>query len=445
MLESKENTNSTSSHEEQSSNNHIEKPEWLKKLEAESWQPELVVSGVAIFATLSLPQHLITITDFCLATFSEAYFGIISLSQQYVTIIAYLLALNFIAHFVIRVTWIGFLGLSSVYPDGINFAKLPYSDYIKERYKEDFPNIQYMTERLDKYASVIFGFTAGLTMIIVSMYIFFLLLFILIQLIGLALPDGFLKENLFEILGGTFMIIISSASILNLKRFRDNLPLQKFYYRYTQIVGRLIFTFFFKPSQYIVLTFISQVDLKKLSGLYFGYCMFLGLLAGIITSSNDRYFLDIESSFPHFNYTAKSYTVFPDYYENLRPTNKRITWMTLSSDEIEADDFLKVFIPQLGVDKSQLKKTCAEWSTKEDNKREIRMNCFVDLHELYINDSLLNELQFNTYRHPNRDEYGILTYLDVSNLKRGRHILKVERNLGEGEEKRILEVPFWVK
>jgi len=35
-----------------------EKPTWLQVLEAKSWQAELIVSGIAIFGSLQLPELL---------------------------------------------------------------------------------------------------------------------------------------------------------------------------------------------------------------------------------------------------------------------------------------------------------------------------------------------------------------------------------------------------
>lgn len=421
--------------------NQINKPDWFKNLEAESWQPELVVSGIAIFATLSAPVYINDFSDLCFSSLPEDVFGGIRMTQQYLTIIVYLLALNFALHFAIRVTWIGFIGLTSVYPEGISFEKLPYSDYIKSKYKEDFPNIYKITKQLDDYASMIFGFSAGLTMIIISTFSFVTILFFLSKLIGFFLPVGFLKDNLFDIFGGFFILIALAASVLNLKYFHKNEAAQRFYYKYMQVFSKVIFAFFYRPVQYIVLTFISHVNLKKLMGLYFGYSLFLGLIAGIVMAASGRSFMR-STAFNHsFNYTAKPYTVFPDYYENLRPTNKRITWSTLSSDVIK-DDFLKVFIPQLGVDKPQLK-TCEGWDTEEDNKREIRVNCFANLHQISINDTVLTDIEFMSYRHPNKSEYGIITYLDSDKLKMGKNILKIERTLEGEEEPRVTEIPFW--
>ena len=52
-------------------NRNNEKPSWLLKLEQESWQAELIVSGVAILGTLQLPNLVDRLGQWALIYFSE--------------------------------------------------------------------------------------------------------------------------------------------------------------------------------------------------------------------------------------------------------------------------------------------------------------------------------------------------------------------------------------
>ena len=47
------------------------KPKWLRALETQSLQAELVISGLAIFGSLQLPSLLNNLVDYCLFNFQK--------------------------------------------------------------------------------------------------------------------------------------------------------------------------------------------------------------------------------------------------------------------------------------------------------------------------------------------------------------------------------------
>ncbi|MEM6806852.1 MAG: hypothetical protein AAF696_35955, partial [Bacteroidota bacterium] len=92
---------------------------WLRKLADESWQAELIISGIAIVGALSLPELITKVSNWCFGTFAEDKFFLLGMIIMYLYIMAGGLIAAFLIHFFIRVLWIGMLGLSSVYPEGV--------------------------------------------------------------------------------------------------------------------------------------------------------------------------------------------------------------------------------------------------------------------------------------------------------------------------------------
>ena len=117
------------------------KPKWLRALETQSWQAELVISGLAIFGSLQLPSLLNNLVDYCLFNFSEEYMEVFFFLFIYPYFAATILIFSFIAHLILRALWIGMLGLVSVYPNGINPDQDFFSkDYMKKFLKE-YPKV----------------------------------------------------------------------------------------------------------------------------------------------------------------------------------------------------------------------------------------------------------------------------------------------------------------
>ena len=89
------------------------KPKWMRVLEKQSWQAELVISGVAIFGSLQLPSALQDFIDFCIYYVSDEMMGLVYIFILYLGLIIPVLIINFILHFILRALWIGMLGLSN--------------------------------------------------------------------------------------------------------------------------------------------------------------------------------------------------------------------------------------------------------------------------------------------------------------------------------------------
>lgn len=140
---------------------------WLRKLADESWQAELIISGIAIVGSLSLPGLITKVSNWCLITFAEDKFFLIGMMLMYLYIMAGGLIAAFLIHFFIRVLWIGMLGLSSVYPEGIKPIKT-YSDTFNENMLKEFPDIEAFSHKLDQRGSLIFSIASAMCMVVIS-------------------------------------------------------------------------------------------------------------------------------------------------------------------------------------------------------------------------------------------------------------------------------------
>jgi hypothetical protein len=89
-----------------------------------TWEVELLISGVAVFAMLQLPGWLDN-GMFALAPRLGAAWGdLLKLLYIYARSAAMILAATFVIHLLLRARWIALVGMHSVYPDGIRWDRL---------------------------------------------------------------------------------------------------------------------------------------------------------------------------------------------------------------------------------------------------------------------------------------------------------------------------------
>ena len=99
-------------------------PKWIKKFQRIGWEPEILISGGLLFTLLQVPSTLIQLKNFLTPTEAPGIpptLGFFALGISALTI-------GFSFHLITKAFWIALLALKSVYPDGINFTKLNYSE-----------------------------------------------------------------------------------------------------------------------------------------------------------------------------------------------------------------------------------------------------------------------------------------------------------------------------
>ena len=132
------------------------KPKWLRRLERESWQAELIISGAAIFGTLQLPYILEQSQYYLLLNYDRSALKLWFFATSYWALFVYGLIILFIFHFAVRAIWIGLVGLNSIYPEGIVENNLTSKDF-QEKIQKEYGDIDGFIAQLDRLASGLFG------------------------------------------------------------------------------------------------------------------------------------------------------------------------------------------------------------------------------------------------------------------------------------------------
>ena len=445
-------------------NNQIE--EWLKKLQQESWQLELLVSGFTIFLLFTgniafeeyfddLPYRY-NVNDSFL-TFIYLFIGLLGWAIK-------ALILFLILHLMLRGFWIGAIGLRSV-QNQVNFEDLRYSEIFTKRLKSKVTNLDNLVTRLDEICSVIFAFSFLVISMFLSfgLYLLFYGIMAVILLYATRIAPGPL-ETFANIIAGfgllTFLItgimyLVDYFTLGFLKKFNW---LSKIYMPFYRFYGIITISGISRSIYYYL---ISKFSKKRIRSFYL-VAMVIFLASWFFRYDQYIYYPSQESLFSFEN----------NYYDNLRPENHHVNTVSIRN-HIISNGFIELFIRYDPQDNPLIAAKCPKFEPiknegfnprfkmkiqsnglniqnqnfSDEDQKEL-LNCLSSIYSVSIDDFVLTGLTFFFHDHNQHGQAGLYTMIPVDSLENGLHQLAIGQDDFSGEEiisnGKKSHVPFWV-
>ena len=161
-----------------SNRNNNERLSWLDRVRTNSWESEILIVGFVLIILLQTIDYFEVLRNNQL--YLNSYWGgmvsvvnsiLVPIIIHVLFISNYVLVISLSIYLIMRGFWVAVIGLSSVFPKGINVKKLNYSDYYKSKlYKYDIDNYSVI---IDKICSSIFSISFLIIMFIISLTFFF--------------------------------------------------------------------------------------------------------------------------------------------------------------------------------------------------------------------------------------------------------------------------------
>lgn len=419
-------------HPDQTATNHSEKRDWLRRLEQESWQSELVISGVAIYGSLQLNDSVSGLVGWSIDFFSTSSHQFLYLFFIYLFVGTTALTWCFVLHFILRALWVGLVGLNSVFPQGINLDTTSYPRDFMERIKQEFPsNNEDNIHRLDDFCSTIFAVCALTVMIFLAINTDVVLLLGLHYLLSQLMSPGAVEW----ILTGILIFVTASSvaqMILKSKWIQKNSSLAKWYYPLYHLSSRMLLHVFYRPITRLSFTFATNL---KWSSYLLGLFLFVLIImfSGTLKLAQSQALMLASPSLFEGKFSREDRLV-PDHYEDQRSAQHGRILSVLIPGMLIKDPFLKVFVPVMGHESMTIDSVCGQWkhndalseAANKQERRKFTLECYGQYHRFYLNDSLYTP-KIRFFDHPNEHEPGILTYLPLAHLPAGEHVLRVEK------------------
>lgn len=422
-------------------------PKWLRRLHKESWQAELIISGLAIFGALRLPVAFNHLVDFLIAKLTpELYYLGFCISICFSLAISLLTVILFL-HFVLRAYWVGLIGLNSVYPAGYQKEGNYYSPFYMEKMIEYIPSIRSSIKKLDNVCSTLFAGACGFAMMYCSVAIMLTLLLIITNLliprvgVEIAFIPIFIWGAAIAVQG-----IIGALAVS--KKLKQNQSFQHFYFKLSKATSYLLFPGIFKSISQLMLTFYSnfKYDLNffrvgivmVVAGLYM--TSFEDKSNLLVLSRGEDYFENLKSDDYHRN----------NFYLDKVSHDSKVVNPIIPS-EIISGSIMKLFIPVFTSEQKMQDDLCGEYVKDEaldrsENKLKrwaFQSSCCQRYIKVTINGQAY-DLDMPLHQLNHKSERGVMTHIPTTYFIKGKNEIRVTKiKNAQGESFREYRIPFW--
>lgn len=422
--------------------------ELLDKLQQESWQLELLISGFAIFGLFTSLEPLRIYHQEAVASesYTKFFYLVAGLSCK-------VLIINLIIHVVLRGLWIGAIGLRYVSGD-IDYDSLNYKKRFTNHLKNKVGSFDKYIGNLENYCSILFAVT--------FLYLFYIISFFTLFLVFFLAGALFVDSGIFpEILGfgllGIFSFFFFSLCLIVFIDFVTQGYLKKkewtsfLYLPLYKVFSVLTLSFLYRP---LVYNFLDNKFGRKLLFILFP----IYIVAFYLSTVNN-----VRSNYiVHDAYSSKNYTNNINYLNTLEE-GQYIRKAAIESKVISTS-YLQVFIPFRKNMEDIILDQNKNLAPIKD-RRGFRSNLFSSDVSDKLKDSLqsnyLNAFK-NTY-HLKIDELyvasdfliseknhqlGLETVIPLKNIEEGKHLLHVSRFITSKktkglEKENVIQIPFW--
>jgi hypothetical protein len=439
----------------------------LKKagqLTSPTWELELFLSGALVFATLQLPDVVARIFSGLEPHMAGATRTVVNNIGIYARAIAYTLLITFTVHLIGRAQWVALIGLQSVYPAGVRWDEMKMGPIARKMYEERTPNLSRGIAALDNFCSIVFS----VGMLFVVLFVFSATLVTVMGGLAWVLARVFTGGQHIQFyliaLFAVFVLIPVSASFID-KRMGQRLVPGNTGYRIVH--GLLRFTMVINMARIAgptMWTLMSNVGRKKVLA-----AIYVGLTGIIILSAADMLLRRGALGINNYDFYGPSlaHGVSNDHYENQRPPNANARAPIIQSDIIR-DPYVRLFIPyspqrhniallracpglrplqpqglQLGVERPV-----------PDSLAVPALRCLATIHAVRLDGAALSNLDFAFHEHTATGLRGVVAYIPVDSLPRGRHVITVmpvppaelptdSAALANAVWKQPFVIPFW--
>ncbi|GLR16674.1 hypothetical protein [Portibacter lacus] len=316
---------------------------WLETLQQESWQLELLISGLALFGIFEAKVLLDSLESYISIQFLRG--SALLAVNIFVFLLKgswYIFLINLLIHIVLRGLWIGAIGLRYVSQD-INYDELRFSAYFKKLYTRRYESFDDYIEDLEKLCSVIFAYTFLLFFILISACLFVVWPVVFLSFLGEQI--GALLALIYVLLG---MIVFIDFIFLNpFKRMEDKWfsIVYGFIFR---VFSTITLSFIFRP---LLLNFLDNKFTRKL----FLFSIPYGIIIIIILPQLSGETISYIPSFKNESLKSLAYSehsINPYLYDDLRPEgNETINSFSMKSFHVDGS-ILEFFVRHIKKDEN---------------------------------------------------------------------------------------------
>jgi len=392
---------------------------------APTWEVELLISGVAVFAMLQLPGWLDDAMFALSPRLNDDWQMVVKLSYFYAKSAAVVLAVTFALHLLLRAQWIALVGMHSVYPQGIRLERMRMGPIQRAVEAETPDSTEEAIERADNRASVVFAIGVSVALMIVFVCVSFcgglLLVTLLTQVFQWRADPVGVMFVAFAALMLPFMAVATFdhtyAHRLDPggRAHRMVASVLRFYTRIG--MGR--------RNNHIIALLTSNEGERRMMALVVG-----SMVLAILVVAASYVAMREPSAFGNYGQfpDGDARVVNPAHYDDRRNAVRTDALPYLQSAVIEGP-YLALVVPYRPDRlEAAMRKQCGHAASLEDDALAVaRLACLQALHPVVLDGKPVADLAYEATRDARTGRPALLAMIDVRALPAGRHELRIAR------------------
>ena len=414
---------------------------------APTWEVELLISGVAIFAMLQLPGWLDDGMFALEPRLGRDWRMIAVLAYFYSKSAAIVLACTFALHLLLRAQWIALMGVHSVFPRGIHFDDARMGPIQREIEAGQTGSTEEAIERADNRASVVFAIGVSVALIIAIVCIVFcttlLVATLLTNLVGLQVETFVVVGGLFMLLMLPYLLAIGVDQHLK-ERIRPGTPTHRLVAKVIGLYTRLGMG---RRSNHILATLLSNQGEKRTMVLVFGIML-------VAISSVSLIYVAMQSGNPIGSYSlfpsARALEIDDAHYDDRRDATRDQAVPYIASMVVDGP-YLQLTVPYEPRRDGPALRSCKQPEEgKTAEQAQALLACLQSTRSVLLDGKLVEGLRYEIASDPRTDRPALLAMIDVRALAPGRHELLVGRPLVQDSRRdskdpayRHYRIVFW--
>lgn len=378
----------------------IDRPSWLKRVQENSWEPEILISGISLAFIFAFPAQIYELATYFIQERGVNFIGGL-LVFIYLSFVVNTYKIFFVMHLCLRFAWVGTVGLSYAFPRGVIKENL-----FKISQNQEFRQPNELVLRLERICSMAFGFPLMLSLI-----------FLPITAYLMVMGAIYLWLNLpFIVVYGLFLfsLLIPVFALLNGKKNKHKTGYT------TSLVGS------------ISAAYASNIGKWK-TNIYF-----LGILAiSIPFVISDSKGIMMYANAAQIDIETEEWINESNFQLSKSVNNRRFARAQFESSQVGKDQAV-LFVAYYKEDESHIRKLNEHHSFALDSLA-FTLESDPDLYKVYLNDSLIVTPPWQKVLVNQSNQKAYKTYIPLNNLDTGFHTLRLEKvslvdfGLGKGK------------
>ncbi len=425
-------------------------PKWLRRLSTESWQVELLISGFAVAGSTQLIGLVEPMAKWILLHVRLEYLTYLRYVLYYLALGFVILPATFIVHFAFRTYWVGLVGLSSVYPHGFggNYGTIP--EWLAHDTEARHPSLPQQIDKVERRSSIMFAVAALSAMIFASIAISLAITFALGFAVN-TLSEGAvgLKQVFIALLGLSAVVYTGIPAMPMLKRYHGRPGFRHAYLALNSVYSKSVYTIFEQPITYLITILSTNISTWKaaIGPAILGYFVLLAMVGFLFSKPATGYLVNPERI-----------TSIPLRTDLRDPSRYRSEWVREQLNihpSIETEfvtntaEPLLLSLPMLGEDEHQRDMLFPQPDSLDElsdpDRKQVERAASIEAGRrywrLHVDDTLTLLDDFIGGNPAGQSAYGYMAYIDVEELAKGPHMLRLDVARDTGWKERAA-VPF---